>query len=171
MTGGSLFVLLGMRKHQGDSGFTTLTSGSRISKADEVVMLVGKIDTVNSMIGFALSLTGQEFSGSKDLEAVLRKVQSVLWDLGPAIEDFNISVLSTLLDKVNLLEEDYKLKKFISYDKTLSPIAYLAVISRYVREIECWTVKYVPSYTMKDTIIAILNRLSTIIFNLYAKLV
>lgn len=160
-----------MRKHQGDSGLTTLSSGRRISKADPVVMLVGKIDTVNAMIGFALSLIGQEFSGSKDLEAVLFKVQLLLWDLGPSIEDFNVSSLSTLLDKVNLLEEDYELKKFIPYNKTLSSIAYLAVISRYVREIECWTVKYVPSYTMKNIIVAILNRLSTVLFNLYAKLV
>ncbi|MCH4893305.1 MULTISPECIES: cob(I)yrinic acid a,c-diamide adenosyltransferase [unclassified Sphingomonas] len=60
----------------GDDGSTGLVDGSRVSKADPRIAVIGDVDEVNSLIGVASTLLAGD-----DL-ALLRRIQNDLFDLG-----------------------------------------------------------------------------------------
>jgi len=66
----------------GDQGKTGLVSGNRILKSDRRIDLYGEVDELNSRIGFACSLLGNEFINEIKF---LHSVQSALFDLGSNI--------------------------------------------------------------------------------------
>lgn len=60
----------------GDDGSTGLVDGSRVSKSDPRIAVMGDVDEVNSLIGVASTLfAGEEL-------ALLRRIQNDLFDLG-----------------------------------------------------------------------------------------
>jgi cob(I)alamin adenosyltransferase len=61
----------------GDKGTTGLVSGNRVSKGDARIDLYGDVDELNSFLGFTICSL-QDAS----LIEFLRKIQSVLFDLG-----------------------------------------------------------------------------------------
>jgi len=61
----------------GDAGSTGLVDGSRISKADPLMVAVGEVDEANSAIGVARTALGP---GA--IEAMLARIQNDLFDLG-----------------------------------------------------------------------------------------
>jgi cob(I)alamin adenosyltransferase len=71
----------------GDTGETSLFGGERVSKSAPRVCAYGEVDELNSVLGVAVSELGHE-----DLLAMLKTIQSSLFDLGgelatPQIEE------------------------------------------------------------------------------------
>lgn len=61
----------------GDAGTTGLVDGSRVSKADPLIAVIGEVDEVNSALGLAVvALAGDP------LAAAMERVQNELFDLG-----------------------------------------------------------------------------------------
>jgi cob(I)alamin adenosyltransferase len=58
----------------GDRGETSLGDGSRVSKLDALVRAYGDVDELNSLLGWALVVVGDD--------ARLRRIQNELFDLG-----------------------------------------------------------------------------------------
>lgn len=89
---------------KGDQGFTHIRD-ERVSKDDLLVEVVGTIDELNAVLGFALSL--QE--NSSEIQKSLTHVQNELFDLGgelhaPAIQLIDagkVTALEKLLDQWN----------------------------------------------------------------------
>ncbi len=97
----------------GDDGSTGLADGSRLSKADNRVHLLGEIDELNAFIGSALELIN-------DAEKpILLKIQHDLFDIGAElcqpnvilIDEPYLTALETDIDRLN--EELPSLKEFI----------------------------------------------------------
>ncbi len=61
----------------GDKGQTSLIGGTRVSKSDLRIACCGTIDEANSMLGFAKSLSGQEY-----VRQTVHKIQGKLFSLG-----------------------------------------------------------------------------------------
>jgi len=61
----------------GDAGTTGLVDGSRVSKAEPVMTVVGDVDEANSAVGLAVAI-GVE----AELAAELARIQNDLFDLG-----------------------------------------------------------------------------------------
>jgi cob(I)alamin adenosyltransferase len=64
----------------GDAGTTGLVDGSRVSKAEPVMVAIGDVDEANSAIGVALAALGR-----RDPAARLLVIQNDLFDLGADI--------------------------------------------------------------------------------------
>ncbi len=73
----------------GDDGTTGLTDGSRVRKDHALIEVMGTVDELNSVVGFAESQ--QEDS---DLRSVLVDIQHDLFDLGGALSMPGHAVLS-----------------------------------------------------------------------------
>lgn len=95
---------------QGDAGATALGGGQRVPKDDLRVQAYGTVDELNSQIGLALAL-----GLDAKLDAVLRRVQNELFDVGsdlcfmeedktkwplPQIEQRHIDALEQLIDEM-----------------------------------------------------------------------
>ena len=63
----------------GDSGFTSIVGGERVSKNSLRIIAVGSVDETNSAIGVALT------SSSSYIKEILTKIQNDLFDLGADI--------------------------------------------------------------------------------------
>lgn len=68
----------------GDKGQTSLASGKRVSKSDELVELYGTCDELNSSIGLGISLLNK----NSTLPENLILVQSILFELGSELAGF-----------------------------------------------------------------------------------
>ena len=87
----------------GDDGSTGLVDGSRISKADPLMIAIGDVDEANSAIGVAASAV------SEGMAAALRRIQNDLFDLGADIATppgAYASPLRVTLDQVERLERE-----------------------------------------------------------------
>jgi cob(I)alamin adenosyltransferase len=73
----------------GDDGTTGLTDGSRVRKDDALIEVMGTVDELNSVVGFAESQ-----QDDSDLRDVLVDIQHDLFDLGGALSMPGYAVLS-----------------------------------------------------------------------------
>ena len=91
----------------GDDGTTGLVDGSRVSKADPRMALIGDVDEANSALGLAIAALGDHALG-----ADLRRIQNDLFDLGADFatpgDDFEPSemVLRIVPAQVDRLERE-----------------------------------------------------------------
>ncbi|EPG66864.1 cob(I)yrinic acid a,c-diamide adenosyltransferase [Leptospira wolffii] len=69
---------------KGDTGTTSLASGSRVSKSDKRVELYGTADELNSSLGVALSFLRADSS----LRPGLERIQNLLFELGSELAGF-----------------------------------------------------------------------------------
>lgn len=69
----------------GDDGKTTLADGSRVSKQDIRIEVMGTIDELNSCIGMVIAFHQQE----DNITTVLQSIQHQLFDLGAELCDPN----------------------------------------------------------------------------------
>lgn len=74
----------------GDKGKTSLASGKRVSKSDELVSLYGTCDELNSQLGVAVSFL---IDNSK-LKEPLFVTQNILFELGSELAGFRIKETS-----------------------------------------------------------------------------
>lgn len=68
----------------GDKGETSLFTGQRVPKNDEIIDAIGTVDECNSSIGAALSFLGNQ-SQWKPIREQLEIIQHALFDVGAAL--------------------------------------------------------------------------------------
>ena len=90
----------------GDLGETGLTDGTRRSKADIRFAAIGSVDEANSAIG--LARTQVSLASSSSLDAMLRRIQNDLFDLGAdlATPDPDQAALRIVAAQVTRLEAE-----------------------------------------------------------------
>lgn len=71
----------------GDKGMTSLASGKRVSKSNDLVELYGTCDELNSHIGVSISFLNE----SSFLKAPLLTTQNILFELGSELAGFRLS--------------------------------------------------------------------------------
>ncbi|TGK18945.1 cob(I)yrinic acid a,c-diamide adenosyltransferase [Leptospira fluminis] len=70
---------------KGDSGTTSLASGTRVSKGDLRVDLYGTADELNSVLGVAVSF----LKTPSELKGILDRIQNLLFELGSELAGFH----------------------------------------------------------------------------------
>lgn len=154
----------------GDDGTTGLGNGKRVPKTHSRVKSFGKIDSLNSQIGLAISFIHQEQSLVDKHRDELREIQHRLFDIGGElsipdfyiIDEFDVKNIENLIDYHN---EDLKpLKNFILPGGSIaaSQIHICRTLAREaeIQLIECQNEeKNVNEHALKY-----LNRLSDLFF-------
>ncbi|MBP7280460.1 MAG: cob(I)yrinic acid a,c-diamide adenosyltransferase [Leptospiraceae bacterium] len=155
----------------GDKGKTSLASGKRVSKSDELVGLYGICDELNSHIGVAISFLNED-SAIRD---PLLITQSILFELGSELAGFRIEsnqtsiIFQTDIDYLEKqmdlwLEKLPEMKSFILPGGTKSS-AFLHIARTVCRELEREMVsakeKEVEIFEMS---LIYINRLSDFLF-------
>jgi cob(I)alamin adenosyltransferase len=160
----------------GDGGTTGLVDGSRVSKADARMALIGDVDEANSALGVALAALGDD-----PLARYLTRIQNDLFDLGADFatpgEDFAPSemVLRIVPAQVERLEREIDamneglapLRSFILPGGSPggSPgVAMLHLARSVVRRAERTAVGAATEVALNPAALAYLNRLSDHLF-------
>jgi cob(I)alamin adenosyltransferase len=156
----------------GDGGTTGLVDGSRISKADARMALIGDVDEANSALGVAIAALGDD-----PLVAALKGIQNDLFDLGADFatpgDDFAPSemVLRVVPAQVARLEREIDamndglepLRSFILPGGG-SAAAMLHLARAVVRRAERTAVAAGETIALNPQALAYLNRLSDHLF-------
>lgn len=156
----------------GDTGLTGLVDGSRVSKADPRIAIVGDVDEANSALGVAqLHITGVPY------RAMLGRIQNELFDLGADLatpgDDFEPSdmVLRITAGQVERLEREID-----AMNEDLDPLAsfilpgggagsaHLHLGRAIVRRAERSAVAAGAAIGLNPNALAFLNRLSDHLF-------
>lgn len=165
----------------GDKGETSLVSGSRISKGEELINLYGDLDGLNSHIGYLISLVKDESELSKKIGAYFPALQSALFDLGSKLacesefwEKFKLPNISpTLLTDTERLIDEMdeqlpKLKAFILPGGNQAA-SYGHIVRTECRKVERELVSFKgDGNTIPELSLELLNRLSDFFF-VYAR--
>jgi len=156
----------------GDSGTTGLVDGSRVSKADPRMALIGDVDEANSALGVAIAALGDD-----PIVRDLTRIQNDLFDLGADFatpgEDFTPSemVLRIVPTQVERLEREIDamneglapLRSFILPGGTPG-VAALHLARAVVRRAERTAVGAATEIVLNPAALAYLNRLSDHLF-------
>lgn len=157
----------------GDRGETGLFGGDRVPKHHERVETYGEVDELNSVLGLART----ESTGD-DVDALLARIQSELFDLGaelatapdkidrllaPPIADAEITALEHAIDRAD--EELAPLSSFVLPGGTRA--AALLHVGRCVcRRAERRAVALSSRESVRPEVVRYLNRLSDLLFTL-----
>lgn len=148
----------------GDKGETSLGDGTRVSKSDPRIALLGDVDELNSWIGVVIAQ-----QPGADVREILKLVQHDLFDLGGALCVPGAPILSerhvARIDAAaTMFNKDLPpLKEFILPGG--SPLlAYLHLARTACRRIERQAVAFFLHDPLGDQAIAYLNRLSDLLF-------
>jgi cob(I)alamin adenosyltransferase len=165
----------------GDKGQTSLVSGSRISKGEELINLYGDLDGLNSHIGFLISLVKDDSELSNKIKTYFPALQSALFDLGSKLacesefwEKYKLPNISPalLVDTENLIDELDgslpKLKAFILPGGNQAA-SYGHVVRTECRKVERELVRFQSvGNIIPELSLELLNRLSDFFF-VYAR--
>ena len=161
---------MGYRYGRGDDGYTDLMGGDRVRKSHVRVNAYGAVDELSSVIGVAKTFTPHE-----DIRKTLTIVQEHLFIIGA-----NLSSRKRLESIPRLGEEEMKWieEKVREYENELPPAtrfifaggtresALLHMARSVARRVEREVVALADVEEVDRTIIAYLNRLSTLLFAL-----
>ncbi|GAO40351.1 putative ATP--cob(I)alamin adenosyltransferase [Sphingomonas changbaiensis NBRC 104936] len=156
----------------GDSGTTGLVDGSRVSKADPRMALIGDVDEANSALGVAIAALGDD-----PIVRDLTRIQNDLFDLGADFatpgEDFAPSEMTLRIvpAQVERLEREIDamneglapLRSFILPGGTPG-VAALHLARAVVRRAERTAVGAATEIVLNPAALAYLNRLSDHLF-------
>jgi cob(I)alamin adenosyltransferase len=153
----------------GDDGSTGLFGGARTSKGDPRVEAYGEVDEANAAIGLVRSA-----GAPPPVEAVLAKVQPLLFDLGAALAtppgrasapagptDADVADLERAIDE---LEAHLAPLKTFVLPGGSEAAARLHLARTVCRRAERATVRLAASEPVADGVIRYLNRLSDLLF-------
>jgi cob(I)alamin adenosyltransferase len=155
----------------GDKGKTSLASGKRVSKSDELVSLYGICDGLNSQIGVAISFLKE----GSILKEPLLLTQNILFELGSELAGFRIenAEVSIIFESdIQFLEENIdrwqeklpELKSFVLPGGSKSS-SFLQVSRTICRELEREMVKAKEmNIEIFDKSLIYINRLSDFLF-------
>lgn len=153
----------------GDKGITSLFSGERVFKSEQIFEILGSLDELNSNLGFS--------SGVKDKKAssILISVQNDLFYIGSLIcntkakPEYFLEFDKKTLDLEKHIDEiDSKLPKLVNFILPSGTDDAVKVhIARAVcRRVERLLVRYIKENKSKkfESVIKYLNRLSDLLF-------
>jgi cob(I)alamin adenosyltransferase len=159
----------------GDTGLTSLVSGTRVPKGDDRIDLYGEVDELNSHIGVGVSYLDKN-NYHEDL-VVLTKIQNTLFNLGSNLaceQEFRLSYnlpqinpdlilqLEGRMDQMNLVLPE--LRNFILPGGTIAA-SYFHVCRTVCRRIERKLVFFNSTYDdLPDHAVSFINRLSDYFF-------
>jgi cob(I)alamin adenosyltransferase len=155
----------------GDKGKTSLASGKRVSKSDELVSLYGICDELNSQIGVAISFLKEDSL----LKEPLTLTQNILFELGSELAGFRLNSTenSIIFDSdIEYLEKNIdtwqeklpELKSFVLPGGTKSS-SFLQVARTICRELEREMVRANEKGTeIFEMSLIYVNRLSDFLF-------
>jgi cob(I)alamin adenosyltransferase len=157
---------------KGDGGTTGLVDGSRVSKADARMALIGDVDEANSALGVAVAALDGD-----PLARDLARIQNDLFDLGADVatpgEDFAPSemTLRIVQAQIERLEREIDamneglapLRSFILPGGTPA-VAALHLARSVVRRAERTAVRAAGEIALNPAALAYLNRLSDHLF-------
>ncbi len=154
----------------GDNGTTGLGNGERVLKTHSRVKSFGKIDSLNSQLGLAISFIFQEQSLLDKHIEELQEIQHRLFDLGGelSIPDFYIldaSDVENLERLIDFYNEDLKpLKNFILPGGSVSA-SHVHVCRSLAREAEIQLIEcHQEEKNVNEDALKYLNRLSDLFF-------
>lgn len=170
--GGVMVKLNKIYTRTGDDGTTGLVDGSRVSKADARMALIGDVDETNSALGVAIAAVGEG-----PLARNLERIQNDLFDLGADVatpgDDFKPSemILRIIPTQVSRLENEIDamnaglkpLTSFILPGGTPA-VAALHLARAIARRAERAAVAAAREVTLNPAALAYLNRLSDYLF-------
>jgi cob(I)alamin adenosyltransferase len=156
----------------GDAGTTGLVDGSRVSKADARMALIGDVDEANSALGVAIAALGED-----PIAHGLTRIQNDLFDLGADVatpgEDFAPSEMTLRIvpAQVERLEREIDamneglapLRSFILPGGS-SAVAALHLARSVTRRAERTAVRAAAEIALNPAALAYLNRLSDHLF-------
>lgn len=154
---------------KGDAGNTSLFGGNRVSKSTERIEAYGTVDELNSVVGFALSL-----SPGKRVKEILTNLQQQLFVLGAdlatpldtktkvtRIGKNHVELLESYIDELD--EKLPELKNFILPGGTQSG-AVIHQARTVCRRAERATVACSKTASISENAVIYLNRLSDLLF-------
>ena len=149
---------------KGDKGETVVLNG-KIDKASPLLGLIGKLDILNSFVGFSRSFC----KNNKELDKILKDIQSDIFIMS--------SQLAGSRDKKLGKEAVEKLEKYITqFEKEIEPLnkfiyptgttlsASLHVVRSICRDVEREAFLVAKNYDVPQEILSYLNRLSDLLF-------
>lgn len=152
---------------QGDTGFTSLLNGEKVSKADDRIELIGMVDELSSLIGLVKPVSDDKMK--KELSIVqedLMIIMAALADLSNDNYKINLGKISEMEEKIDLIEKSFQREKgFVLYGGCESS-ARLDVARAYARKSERYMVKVNQTYIINENIMKYMNRLSDYLYML-----
>lgn len=152
---------------QGDTGFTSLLNGEKVSKADDRIELIGMVDELSSLIGLVKPVSDDKMK--KELSIIqedLMIIMAALADLSNNNYKINLGKISEMEEKIDLIEKSFQREKgFVLYGGCESS-ARLDVARAYARKSERYMVKVNQTYIIDESIMRYMNRLSDYLYML-----
>lgn len=149
---------------KGDKGETGTLTGKRISKDDPLFDVLGTIDEANSLLGLSLSFLEEQYLKNK-----IEQVQGTLFKLGSIIAGKEGSIPKSAVAKYEKEIDEWTdkmptLKNFI-FPGGCPAAASLYTARAVVRRLERLIVSLRnSSFTIHDSILIYINRLSDYLF-------
>lgn len=156
---------MGLYTKQGDNGMTSLMNGSRVSKCDDRMELMGTIDELSSHLGLAKVVADGELKMRlSKIQGELMQMMAKVADYRNSNYDFEDEQILYLEEQIDRLEELFpREKKFVLYGGCeLS--ARLDVARAVARRVErrFWRVK--RTYQTDMQALRYINRLSDYLY-------
>lgn len=156
---------MGLYTKQGDNGMTSLMNGSRVSKCDDRMELLGTIDELSSHIGLAKVVADEGVKKSLSrIQYELIQMMAKIADSRNSDYEFGEEQIRYLEEQIDRLEEAFpREKKFVLYGGCeLS--ARLDVARAVARRVErrFWRVK--RTYQVDTKALQYINRLSDYLY-------
>ena len=154
---------------KGDSGNTYLFDGSKVSKDNPTLDLIGTIDEVNAYIGLAISLIEQPET-KKDLwmiQTTLSKVMGVIAGASESvINEFDVGKSTEWLeDKIDSYGRELNNPKRFTYPGKNTAGAALDICRAVTRKMERRAVGFLrENPKIEKKILAYMNRLSSLLY-------
>ena len=140
----------------GDAGTTGLVDGSRVSKADARMALIGDVDEANSALGVAIAALGDD-----PIAHDLTRIQNDLFEMVLRIVPAQVERLEREIDAMN--EGLAPLRSFILPGGS-SAVAALHLARSVIRRAERTAVRAAAEIALNPAALAYLNRLSDHLF-------
>ena len=154
---------------KGDSGNTHLYDGSKVTKDNLILDLIGTIDEVNAYIGLAIS-SNEQSELKKDLQIIQTTLSKVMGTIAgasePSIYKFNIGKSTEWLeDKITFYGRGLDDPKSFTFTGKTSAGATLDICRAMTRKMERRTVSFLRDNPGIDkNILAYMNRLSSLFY-------
>jgi len=153
----------------GDKGITSLFSGERVSKSEQIFEILGSLDELNSNLGFSSGVKDKKASG------ILISIQNDLFYIGSLIcntkaksVDFEELDKKTLDIEKYIDEIDSKLPKLVNFilPSGIDDAVKTHIARAVCRRVERLLVGYIKAGKSKrfESIAKYLNRLSDLLF-------
>lgn len=157
---------MGIVTKTGDDGSTSLFSGERVSKNDIRIEVLGAVDELSCLLGFAACAAGRSETASslRSLQEILSRVGGELASAAGAFRDsIQSDEIEALERAIESLEPQYAPEGFILPGNNESS-ARIHLARTAARRLERRLVSMAEEHAVSDTVRRWLNRLSDYLF-------